>query len=298
MEFLKIASGLASSQGSPRAKAVIHRLLSDLFTAIDDLDITPDEFWAGVAYINDLGGAGEAGLLAAGTGLEHFLDLRMDAADAAAGVEMGTSRTIEGPLYVAGAPLCEGAARLDDGSDQGQTLIMRGVVRNIDGKPLPGAVVDVWHANTKGMYSFFDKSQSPYNMRRRIRTDASGRYEFRSILPSGYGCPPDGPTQALLDAIGRHGQRPAHIHFFVSAAGHRQLTTQINIAGDKYLHDDFAFATRDDLIPDVIEHKDPETLRARGVTEPFVEIQFDFVMTGLEKKMSDDIVRRRRAEAA
>jgi catechol 1,2-dioxygenase len=297
-EFLKVASGLTSNQGSPRAKAIIHRLLSDLFTAIDDLDITPDEFWAGVSYINDLGGAGEAGLLAAGTGLEHFLDLRMDAADAAAGVEIGTSRTIEGPLYVAGAPLSEGRARLDDGSDKGKTLIMHGVVRDIGGKPVPGAIVDVWHANTKGMYSFFDKSQSQYNMRRRIQTDASGRYEFQSILPSGYGCPPDGPTQALLDAIGRHGQRPAHIHFFVSAPGHRQLTTQINIAGDKYLHDDFAFATRDDLIADAVEHNDPQAFQARGMTEPFVEIQFDFVITTLAKHVADEIVQRRRAEAA
>lgn len=298
VEFLKVASGLTSDQGSARVKLIVHRLLSDLFKAIDDLDITPDEFWAGVSYINDLGAAGEAGLLAAGTGLEHFLDLRMDAADAAAGVELGTSRTIEGPLYVAGAPLCEGKARLDDGSDKGRMLVMHGVVRDNDGNPLAGAIVDVWHANTKGMYSFFDKHQSAYNMRRRIKTDANGRYEFQTILPSGYGCPPDSATQAFLNAIGRHGQRPAHIHFFVSAPGQRQLTTQINIAGDKYLHDDFAFATRDDLIPDVVERADADALRAHGLTEPFAEIQFDFVMTSLAEHVPDTEVQRRRAEAA
>ena len=75
-------------------------------------------------------------------------------------------------------------------------------------------------------------------------TDAEGRYRFRSIMPSGYGCPPDGPTQKLLDLLGRHGQRPAHIHFFVSAHRlPRTLTTQINIQGDKYIYEDFAFAT-------------------------------------------------------
>jgi catechol 1,2-dioxygenase len=297
-EFLKIASGLKSAQGSERTKQIIHRLLSDLFKAIDDLDITPDELWAGVSYINDLGAAGEAGLLAAGTGLEHFLDLRMDAADAAAGVSMGTSRTIEGPLYVAGAPISDGFAQLDDGTDIGKPLLMHGIVRDVEGKPLANAVVDVWHANTKGMYSFFDKSQGAYNLRRRIRTDAQGRYAFRSILPSGYGCPPDGPTQALLNAIGRHGQRPAHIHFFVSAPNHRHLTTQINIAGDEYLHDDFAFATRDDLIPNVIERSDAKSMNEHGFDASFAEIVFDFVMTSLAENVGDDVVNRRRALAA
>ena len=84
---------------------------------------------------------------------------------------------------------------------------------------------------------------------REVIFDANGRYEFRSIVPSGYAVPPQGTTDQLLTAIGRHGNRPAHIHFFVTAAGHRHLTTQINIAGDKYMYDDFAFATREGLLP-------------------------------------------------
>ena len=218
----------------------------------------------------------EAGLLTPGLGLEHFIDLRLDAKDAAAGVTQGTPRTIEGPLYVANAPLAKGTARLDDGTDTGEVLFMRGVVRDLDGKPVAGAIVDVWHANTKGMYSFFDKTQSKYNLRRRIETDANGRYEFRTIVPAGYGCPPDGPTQRLLNALGRHGQRPAHIHFFVSAPGHRHLTTQINIAGDKYLYDDFAFATREGLIPKLLTKATRTRSGRRGLNAPFAEIEFDF----------------------
>jgi catechol 1,2-dioxygenase len=112
---------------------------------------------------------------------------------------------------------------------QGETLVMHGVVRGLDGKPICGAIVEVWHANTKGFYSFFDNSQSKYNLRRRIETGADGRYGFRTIIPAGYGCPPNGPTQRLLNQLGRHGQRPAHIHFFVSRLGYRDLTSQINI---------------------------------------------------------------------
>jgi catechol 1,2-dioxygenase len=226
----------------------------------------------------------------------------MDATDAQAGLKTGTPRTIEGPLYVAGAPLSVGTARLDDGADPGKTLVMHGAVRDVAGNLVPNAIVDVWHANTQGMYSFFDSSQTKYNLRRRIKTDAQGRYEFRSIIPSGYGCPPDGPTQALLTAIGRHGRRPAHIHFFVSAPGYRYLTTQVNIAGDEFLHDDFAFATREDLIANAVDRTDPQALSERGLDQPFAEIRFDFVLTalpsGAQKTAEEAAVKRRRVEAA
>jgi catechol 1,2-dioxygenase len=316
-KFLKIVSGVTTEKGNPRAKKIAHRILTDLFSAIEDLNIRPDEFWTAVDYFNDLGQSMEAGLLVSGVGLEYFLDRRMDAEDAAAGVRQGTPRTIEGPLYVANAQLVKGTARLDDGTDTGEVLFMRGVVRDLNGKPVSGAIVDVWHANPKGLYSFFDKSQSKYNLRRRIETNTNGRYEFRTIMPAGYGCPPDGPTQRLLDTLGRHGQRPAHIHFFVSAPGHRHLTTQINIAGDKYLYDDFAFATREGLIPKIVRQSDANkevfpqaahpmrfseyvygVLGLKGLNGPFAEIEFDFAMVPLSKSAADDTVHRRRVEAA
>lgn len=273
-QFFEQASGFDQSAGSQRTKAIVHRVLTDSIKIIEDLQITPEEFWKAVNYFNELGSRQEAGLLVAGLGLEHYLDLLMDAEDEQAGHVGGTPRTIEGPLYVAGAPVSEHYARLDDGQDPGTVLYMTGQVRGTDGEPLVNAVVDVWHANTGGTYSYFDPSQSEFNLRRRILTDEQGRYRFQSIVPSGYGCPPDGPTQQLLDQLGRHGQRPAHIHFFISAAGHRHLTTQINLAGDQYLHDDFAYATRDELIAQIHFSED-----ANG---PKADIEFDFVLQPTE----------------
>ncbi len=231
--FFKEVSGANSDQGSPRAKQLLLRLVNEVARIVEDLEVTDDEFWAAVDYLNRLGARNEAGLLVAGLGIEHFLDLLQDARDADAGYVGGTPRTIEGPLYVAGAPISQGEARLDDGSEEGvaTALFLEGVVRDTDGNPVPGAIVDLWHANTRGTYSYFDSSQSEYNLRRRIVTDAEGRYRARSIVPSGYGCNPAGPTQECLDLLGRHGQRPAHIHYFISAAGYRHLTTQINLSG-------------------------------------------------------------------
>ncbi|GGH61672.1 catechol 1,2-dioxygenase [Comamonas phosphati] len=299
-DFLRLASGLDQSGGNPRTKQIIHRILSDLFKAIDDLNISSDEYWAGVAYLNRLGASGEAGLLSPGLGFDRFLDMRMDAEDAALGVVNGTPRTIEGPLYVAGAPVAQGFTRLDDGSDkEGQTLIMHGIVHGSDGKPLAGAQVEVWHANTKGFYSHFDPTgeQKPFNMRRTIITDAQGCYKFQSIVPRGYGCPPDGPTQGLLNELGRHGNRPAHIHFFVTADGHRKLTTQINIDGDPLVFDDFAYATREGLVPPLVERSDAASIAAEGLSGPFTEIVFDISLSALVGGVDNQLVDRPRLAA-
>jgi catechol 1,2-dioxygenase len=297
-ELLRKVSGLDNDSGDARLKRIVHRVVSDLFRTIEEFDVQPDEFWSAMSYLTSLGQANETGLLVPGLGLETFLDMRMDAAERKAGIEGGTPRTIEGPLYVAGAPFSKGEARLDDGSEEGEALFMDGQVRDTVGKPIAGAVVDVWHANPLGGYSFFDPSQPKYNLRRRIETDAEGRYRFRSILPAGYACPPEGPTQRLLDQLGRHGRRPAHIHFFVAAPDYRKLTTQINIDGDEYLHDDFAFATRDGLIPEVRCSADPAEVRARGLNAPFAEITFDFVLHCERADAPNTAVTRAHAEAA
>jgi catechol 1,2-dioxygenase len=249
----KIESTEKIEAGNERAKAIVNRILRDLFYTIEDLDIQPDEVWTAVNYLTQAGQNGEYGLIAAGLGIEHFLDLRMDEEEEKAGMTGGTPRTIEGPLYVAGAPKSKGFARLDDGTEveQGEVFFMQGKVLDENNNPIPNAIVEVWHANLKGNYSYFDQSQSDFNLRRTIETDENGNYQFRSILPSGYAVPPGGSTETLLNAIGRHGNRPSHVHFFVSAPDCRKLTTQINFEGDPYLWDDFAFATREGLVPDL-----------------------------------------------
>ncbi|MFA7439369.1 MAG: catechol 1,2-dioxygenase [Sphingomonadaceae bacterium] len=294
-ELLDKLSGGNVGGGDPRLKAITRRIVGDLFATIEEFDITEDEFWTFLNFAST--GSGEYGLWAAGLGIERFLDIRADAKDAAAGVTGGTPRTIEGPLYVAGAPVVEGKARLDDGTDKGELLVMHGQVRDVNGKALPGAKVEVWHANTLGNYSYFDKTQSDFNLRRTIIADADGRYAYRSIVPAGYACPPGGSTENILKAIGRHGHRPAHIHFFVSADGHRHLTTQINIAGDPYLHDDFAYATRDDLIPDLVHKTGGEPATSLGVKGEYADIAFDFVMHPAKTGEEEDASARVRAAA-
>ncbi|WP_445402114.1 catechol 1,2-dioxygenase [Zobellella sp. An-6] len=294
-ELLEKVAGLNQAGGNERVKTIVHRVMHDVFQIIEDLDITPEEFWNAVYYINDLGKNGEAALLAPGLGVDRYLDIRQDAEDEQAGLAGGTPRTIEGPLYVAGAPVSEGFARMDDGTQDGETMILTGVVTDQHGNPLADTLVEIWHADLKGAYSYFDQSQSEYNLRRSIKTDAQGRYTAQSIIPSGYGCPPEGATQALLNQLGRHGRRPAHIHFFVSKPGHKHLTTQINLAGDEYTYDDFAFATREELVCDAVRIEDAAAAEQYGLNQPFTKVEFNIQLLATDKPELQNRHERKRA---
>jgi catechol 1,2-dioxygenase len=296
--LLTAAANLEDKNGDARFKQIVHRLLSDLFKAIDDLDITPDEVWAGINYFNKLGQDGEAALLAAGVGLEKYLDIRMDAADKEAGLNGGTPRTIEGPLYVVGTPVHDGVSKMDINPDpDAGPLVIRGTVVGLDGSPVAGALVECWHANSKGFYSHFDPTgaQSDFNLRGAVKTGADGKYEFRTLMPVGYGCPPHGSTQKLLNVLGRHGNRPAHVHFFVISDKYRKLTTQFNIEGDPLIWDDFAYATREELIPHVIEKTGGTALGLKA--DAYKEIEFNFTLTPLIQGKDNQIVNRLRASA-
>jgi catechol 1,2-dioxygenase len=285
-QLLDRASGVNESGGNPRLKAIMRDFTQNLMELIVRHDISESEFWLAMKYLTD--GAGEIGLIVPGIGIEHFIDLYNDAKDAEAGFIGGTPRTIEGPLYVAGAPLVEGNANLSTDPDEGtQVLHMTGTVRGPEGKPVENAIVHVWHANSKGWYSHFDPTgeQTPFNNRRRIKLGSDGRYAFHSKMPSGYSVPPQGATDQLMQALGRHGNRPAHVHFFIEAPGYRTLTTQINFGDDPFAADDFAFGTREGLLPVPSRQGDS------------AYIAFDFQLQRASAESDEGFSSRHRAEA-
>jgi len=281
--LLDRAAGMDNDGGDARLKAISRDILEAIMTVIVRHEVTQSEFWSAVKFFQD--GTEEFGLLAAGTGIEHFMDLVLDARDVEAGKTGGTPRTIEGPLYVEGAPLVEGEANLTDDPDDTDTLRMSGVVKGPGGAPVENAIVHVWHANSKGYYSHFDPTgeQTPFNNRRRLKLGKDGSYAFHSKMPNGYSVPPGGATDRLMNGLGRHGNRPAHVHFFVEAPGYRTLTTQINFGDDPFAADDFAFATRDGLLPV------PERLGG----DAFVD--FDFVLQRAESPDEQQFSSRPRA---
>ena len=159
-----------------------------------------------------------------------------------------TPSTLPGPFYRADAPDLPLGANLCRNGD-GQPLAVTGRVTSLSGQPLAGALVEVWHANTAGRYENQDPDNQPeHNLRGRFTTDADGAFHFRTIRPGGYSLPDDGPVGQLARKLGLSLDRPAHVHFAVTAPGHRRLVTAIFDGSDPAIGRDALFAVKPDLI--------------------------------------------------
>jgi hydroxyquinol 1,2-dioxygenase len=169
-----------------------------------------------------------------------------------------TESTVLGPFHMVASP----RRALGDTIDlvgTGPQCVLAGRVLSADGTPLPGAVLDVWQANDQGFYDVQQPDvQPPGNGRGLFTADQDGAYWFRTIVPTHYPIPTDGPVGTLLEATRRHPYRPAHIHFIVTAAGHRPLTTHIFVAGSPYIESDAVFAVKKSLITEFTATGDPD----------------------------------------
>jgi protocatechuate 3,4-dioxygenase beta subunit len=169
-----------------------------------------------------------------------------------------TESTVLGPFHMIASP----RRALGDTIDlvgTGPQCVLAGQVLSADGTPLPGAVLDVWQANDQGFYDVQQPDVQPAGNGRGLFTaDQDGRYWFRTIVPTHYPIPTDGPVGTLLEATKRHPYRPAHIHFIVTAPGHRPLTTHIFVAGSPYIESDAVFAVKKSLITEFAPADGPE----------------------------------------
>ena len=153
-----------------------------------------------------------------------------------------------GPFWRANAPVCAPGTNIAREGTQGELLAVSGTVRGEGGQPVPGAEVDVWQASPVGLYENQDPNQPDMNLRGRFKTDAEGRYALRTVRPAGYPVPTDGPCGELLRAQVRHPYRPAHLHFMVSAPGHKVLISQVFPEGSENLDSDPVFGVTAALV--------------------------------------------------
>jgi catechol 1,2-dioxygenase len=190
-----------------------------------------------------------------------------------------TESTVLGPFHVSNAPCYANGANIClDG--KGAPLWVEGRVRDVDGKPIAGATLDVWQANEDGFYDVQQKGVQPdMNLRGIFTSDNEGRYFFRSAYPRHYPIPHDGTVGALLKALDRQPNRPAHVHFIVSAPGFKPVTTHIFTPDCPWLGDDAVFGVKKSLIADFKKSADAEFAAARGLPVPFWKVEWDFVLS-------------------
>jgi catechol 1,2-dioxygenase len=225
-----------------RVSAVVTAVLQGVHAAIKEHEVTYPEFQAAKAWLMEVGEVGEWPLFM-DVFVEHVVE------EVAAGSQRGTKGTIEGPYYLPGQARLDASCELPHRPDEkGTPLVLTGQVRDLDGTPLGGAEVDIWHADADGYYSGFAPHLPDGNLRGVVVTDADGRFAIRTVQPAPYQIPTDGPTGKLIEAAGWHPWRPAHLHLMVRAAGHRTITTQLYFAGGEWLDSDVAEATKPDLI--------------------------------------------------
>ncbi len=189
-----------------------------------------------------------------------------------------TESTVLGPFHVVKSPRRELGESIDF-VGTGTPCVVRGRVLSADGTPLPGAQLDIWQANDQGYYDVQQPDVQPQaNGRGLFTADADGVFWFRTVVPSHYPIPTDGPVGTLLNATERHPYRPAHIHFIVTAPGHRALTTHIFVAGSPYIESDAVFAVKKSLIKEFTPVDDPEQAAQYGLTGSFCLANFDIVL--------------------
>jgi protocatechuate 3,4-dioxygenase beta subunit len=112
----------------------------------------------------------------------------------------------------------------------GERIVVSGRVLDEGGRPVRGALLEIWQANAAGRYRHKnDEHDAPLDPNfsgcGRVMTDAEGRYRFLSIKPGAY------PWRNHENAW-----RPAHIHFSIFGAGLlSRLVTQMYFPGDPLL---------------------------------------------------------------
>ena len=189
-----------------------------------------------------------------------------------------TDSTVLGPFHMVQSPERVLGENISAESE-GDVCVVRGSITSVTGEPVPGARIDVWQANTKGFYDVQQPGiQTIGNGRGLFRSDEHGEFHFRSIIPSYYPIPTDGPGGDLLRATERRPYRPAHIHFIVAAPDYMKLTTHIFVGGSEYIDSDAVFAVKESLIKPFTTNADPEEAAALGVAAPFVEGVIDIVL--------------------
>ena len=278
--------------GDARFAQVMRSLITHLHAFIREVDLQPHEWMQGIEFLTATGQActdrRQEFILLSDTLGASMMVVILEQLRAAAGRRSGqateatelseinepTHATVQGPFYWEGAPELPLGADVAQGA-RGEPTFYSGRVTDTEGRPLAGALLDIWSGDGEGVYDM-QVEGAGMAARGRIRTDHEGRYWFWSIRPSYYPIPVDGPVGRMLDAMGRHPNRPGHIHMMVSAPDHVPVTTHLFVAGSPYIESDAVFGVRPRLIVDFEAHPAGRAPDGQLRETPYWSAHYDF----------------------
>jgi hydroxyquinol 1,2-dioxygenase len=260
-----------------RLRDVMTSLVQHLHAFAREVKLTEDEWFAGIQFLTDTGHIcsekrQEFILLSDTLGLSMLVTAMNHRRPPGC-----TEATVLGPFHVANGPSFDLGADITNGAP-GDPCYVRGQVRGLGGEPVPGAELQVWQADADGFYDVQYEGLDAHRARGTLHADAAGRFHFKTVVACEYPVPTDGPGGRMLNALGRHAWRPAHLHFMIAAPGYRRLITHIFRNGDRYLDSDAVFGVRSSLIADWVRHGPGTAPDGTASATPFYTIDFDFVL--------------------
>jgi hydroxyquinol 1,2-dioxygenase len=265
-----------ASADDPRLRQILTSLVSHLHDFARDVQLTEDEWMQGIEFLTATGHQCDAKrqefiLLSDTLGLSMLVVAMNHAKPAGA-----TEATVFGPFHTDDAPVVAQGADLAGGAP-GVPFFVEAHILDLAGRPIAGAEVDVWQADDDGLY---DVQRPELGDARRARgvlhSDASGTVRFRTVTPTAYPVPTDGPVGRMLLASGRHPWRPAHLHFRIRASGFQTLVTHIFRDGDPYLDSDVVFGVRSSLISGFVRHVPGPAPDGTQMAVPFYSLNQTF----------------------
>lgn len=241
---------------SPRLREIVESLVKHLHAFARDVHLTEEEFHKACELIAKMGQMtnathNEVVLMSGSLGFSALVCLLNNG-------NMGQTETtanLLGPFWRMNSPPTENGASILRSPTPGPALFVNCWLKDTKGKPIAGALVDVWHSSPEGFYEQQDPKQAPMNLRGQFTTDKDGHFGFRSVKPAGYPIPIDGPTGDLIRAGKRHNFRPAHLHFLMFKEGFKTLISQIYVNGDDKLETDVQFGVTKALIGNYVPHQ-------------------------------------------
>jgi hydroxyquinol 1,2-dioxygenase len=268
-----------------RLRTIITSLVQNLHSFARDVKLTEAEWFKAIQFLTEAGHITndkrqEFILLSDTLGLSMLVMAQNNKKPTQC-----TEATVFGPFYVEGAPEYENGADIANGA-RGEPCFVSGKVCGLGGTPVANAQIDVWQSDEDGYYDVQRPSEgsavSSHQARGRLHSGPDGRFHFRSILAEAYPIPHDGPVGRMLEALGRHPWRPAHLHFMIKAPGYETLITHVFRHGDQYLNSDAVFGVRSTLITDWVRHDAGLAPDGSRIEKPFYTVNYDFVLNPAE----------------
>jgi len=233
---------------NPRTATIMSAAVRHLHAFVQEVGLTPSEWRTGIEFLTAVGHKcdelrQEFILLSDTLGVSMLIEMINEGPASGA-----TEATVLGPFYVEEPiPRSFGDSIVDDSRTAGTPLVLSGTVRDLAGRPIPRATIDVWQVQPNGLYDI-EEDPRKRNLRGQFLTDDNGRYEVRTVRPVDYTIPDDGPVGEMLEATGRPSWRPAHIHLKVAADGFKTLVTHVFDDASPWLGQDAVFGVRPSII--------------------------------------------------